>query len=408
MKQFSKIAAILTAFFLSLAVCGCQIQSKQSDESEPIDISKVNINPDTGASFTLRVAVADSAVEQKSMKNISAIFNKTYPNINVSVETMGSSVSSYIQNSYATNNLPDIFMLSQFDMIKLDAMEILYDFQPYISAETVKGTFDSSDYVEAYWKLGQRNFNGDQLMISRTMDRVVCHYNPKIFKAAGVDMSLVKNGWTWDDFKTVSAKLRTYYDNQGITSPLADSNYNWEAMINPIFESYGVQYFDDNGKVTIDSTATKNALDFIKDLVDKKYFSGPNGGGADFDNLKGCMAFDSQPLTYHMGRMKENLSADQNIKDYYNVVTMPVMPGHENIGAGAAGYAMSYNTKHSDYAWKFLKLIAEKEGQNALADGGITQPSIRKDMSGVSLENHWTVGFEDYNLEAYTFKNGSS
>lgn len=410
MKHLFRKAAFITALVMCVGFSGCGERSSSGTggSSGGGSEASVNIAPDTSASFTLNVAVSDADAERNAMANIAKIFNQTYPNVTVNVITMGASIAQYIQNCYATNNIPDVFMCSQFDAVKFESMEVILNLQDYIDAEEANGTFDSSDYVEAYWELGQKDFGGDQIMIPRTMDRVVCHYNPSIFKAAGVDMSLVKNGWTWDDFKTVCATLRTYYDNTlGLSSPLADSQYSWEAMINPIFEAHGVQYFDGEGNVTVNSTETENALKFIKSLTDAKYFSGPTGGGAGFDSLKGCMAFDSQPLTYHMKRMQENLLPGQDISDYYDVVTMPVFAGNEKIGAGAAGYAVSADSAHKDYAWKFLKIIAEREGQNALADAGLTQPSVRKDMSAVSSENHWTVGFENYNLEAYTYKNGA-
>ena len=402
MKSKLKAMVLILAFVLAIAA-GCGPR----ENVNPGGKYDVDLNPDTQASFTLRVAVDSSQVETKAMQNVAALLNQTYPNVNVSVEPMGSDVRSYILICMATNDMPDIFFLNQFDMVMLESMEVILNLNPYIESETAAGSFDENEFVQAYWELGQKDFSGDQLMIPRSMDRVVCHYNKKIFAAAGVDMSLVRNGWTWDDFETVCATLRAYFDANGMTGPLADSNYSWEAMVNPVFEAYGVEYFDDNGKIVINSTETENALKFFKKMYDNKYFSGPEGGGADFDGLKGAMAFDSQPITYHRGRMQENLKLGENIEDYYDVVTCPVFEGKEKIGAGVAGYAVSGDSKHRDYAWQFCKLILTHEGQNALADAGLTLPSIRKDMSERSAENHWTVGFDAYNLEAYTYRNGA-
>ena len=39
--------------------------------------------------------------------------------------------------------------------------------------------------------------------------------NTDIFEKAGVDMSLVKNGWTWETFLSVCETIRQYFDSTG-------------------------------------------------------------------------------------------------------------------------------------------------------------------------------------------------
>ena len=96
----------------------------------------------------------------------------------------------------------------------------------------------------------------------------------------------------------------------------------------------------------------------------------------------------------------------ENWKDeYYDVVTFPIVnPENPKVGAGVSGYAISSTCQNRDIAWKFLKFITSKEGQNCIADAGMNFPSIRKDMSDpINPENHWGVGYENYNMSAYTW-----
>ena len=44
-------------------------------------------------------------------------------------------------------------------------------------------------------------------------------------------------------------------------------------MWNPILASYGVEYIGDNKQVLIDSEQTREALDFMKSFVTKRYTS---------------------------------------------------------------------------------------------------------------------------------------
>ena len=98
----------------------------------------------------------------------------------------------------------------------------------------------------------------------------------------------------------------------------------------------------------------------------------------------------------------------EKVSDYYDVVTMPVIPGHEKIGCGAAGYSVYDGSENKDLAWQFLKILLSKEGQNIMADSGSNYVPVRKDMADyTNPENHWGKGYEDLNLSAYTYNCGA-
>ena len=84
MKSKLKTMVLILAFVLAIAA-GCGPR----ENVNPGGKYDVDLNPDTQASFTLRVAVDSSQVETKAMQNVAALFNQTYPNVNVSVEPMG-------------------------------------------------------------------------------------------------------------------------------------------------------------------------------------------------------------------------------------------------------------------------------------------------------------------------------
>ena len=404
-----KILSFALTMLLALGVAtGCGAPTGNSG-SKP---SEVNLHPDENVTATLRVAVENYTAEKKIISEIGEILTAKYPNVTVKIETISGGISSQYATWFRTKNVPDILVNNSFDMFTLSDKGLLSDLTPYLDAEAAdpESTFDINDYYESYIKMGQANFDGEQYMIPRSADRVVCHYNKAIFKAAGVDMSLVRNGWTWDDFMTVCATLRKYYDSQDSMKAytLVDPYFTWEAVYNPIFESYGVEYYDENGEVALESDATENALKFIKSIIDDKYASRPSVEQAGMAGNKGCMLFHSQAASLMATELSVYYPDAEKVSDYYDVVTMPVIPGHEKIGCGAAGYSVYDGSENKDLAWQFLKILLSKEGQNIMADSGSNYVPVRKDMADyTNPENHWGKGYEDLNLSAYTYNCGA-
>lgn len=404
-----KILSFALTLLLALGVAtGCGAPTGDSG-SKP---SEVNLHPDENVTATLRVAVENYTAEKKIISEIGEILTAKYPNVTVKIETISGGISSQYATWFRNKNVPDILVNNSFDMFTLSDKGLLSDLTPYLDAEAAdpESTFDINDYYESYIKMGQANFDGEQYMIPRSADRVVCHYNKAIFKAAGVDMSLVRNGWTWDDFMTVCATLRKYYDSQDSMKAytLVDPYFTWEAVYNPIFESYGVEYYDENGEVALESDATENALKFIKSIIDNKYASRPSVEQAGMAGNKGCMLFHSQAASLMATELSVYYPDAEKVSDYYDVVTMPVIPGHEKIGCGAAGYSVYDGSENKDLAWQFLKILLSKEGQNIMADSGSNYVPVRKDMADyTNPENHWGKGYEDLNLSAYTYNCGA-
>lgn len=404
-----KILSFALTMLLALGVAtGCGAPTGNSG-SKP---SEVNLHPDENVTATLRVAVENYTAEKKIISEIGEILTAKYPNVTVKIETISGGISSQYATWFRNKNVPDILVNNSFDMFTLSDKGLLSDLTPYLEAEAAdpESTFDINDYYESYIKMGQANFDGEQYMIPRSADRVVCHYNKAIFRRAGVDMSLVRNGWTWDDFMTVCATLRKYYDSQDSMKAytLVDPYFTWEAVYNPIFESYGVEYYDENGEVALESDATENALKFIKSIIDNKYASRPSVEQAGMAGNKGCMLFHSQAASLMATELSVYYPDAEKVSDYYDIVTMPVIPGREKIGCGAAGYSVYDGSENKDLAWQFLKILLSKEGQNIMADSGSNYVPVRKDMADyTNPENHWGKGYEDLNLSAYTYNCGA-
>ena len=416
MKLFKKTIAV--AMGCAFAVCGLAGCGDRTEGPPPLDldpddiVTELDPNTTTG---TISLGYKNENNEEKIAKQLADSFKEKFPNVTVQLTAFTGETSTAIDKLYRSGSMPDVFLTNSFDMLAIDAKyeNLLLDLNPFIEKEEAEGTFNRNDYYSTWWKLGQRNFDGAQFMVPRAADRVVVHYNKKKVKEAEAKtgkeiLKYIKNGWTWDDFNTVCELLK----ESQLSNYIVDSNMDWEAVYNPILTYYGVEYFDEAGELAIDSPKTHEALDFIKAWVDKGYVAPPNSGSAaDFDYGKGFMHFQSRALSTTLDILKtrvwSDLPADTDWSENYDVVTMPVFADNPLIGVGAAGYCASATTKDLNLVWQFMKHIISKEGQNAIAEIANLIP-IRKDMADyTNPANRWGVGYEKFNLSAFTFNSGN-
>lgn len=408
MSKIKKVMMCFVAMLLAFSVfTACQNKVKTISG----DDYAFSITPDTQTKLTLTVGCQASNDERKIILELGKGFNKYYPNVTVEVQPISGNIVSTMMGFFRAGNMPDIFQTSSFEMLSLGGAGAILNLDPFIKAEIEAGTFNKSDYYEQFFALGQENFNGLQWMIPRAADQVVCHYNARKLRDAGVDLNpdttLVKNGWTWEDFLTVCAQVRASDAWKNSSRALLDGFLNWEAVYNPIILSCGGGYYDENKNVIIDSEGTRRALDLMKDLVDKNIAPKFTGTQANFSGGEGVFMFHSQAASVQ----KRNLQVAYN--DFsdgdYNVVTFPIIDEDApKVGSGVSGYCVASTIEEQakrDIAWQFLKFMLSREGQNIIADCGTNYPPLRKDMADFtdSDNNHWGKGFESYNLSAFTW-----
>ena len=415
-----KFLIVCLAAILSLAcITGCS-GGQPNKPSGP-----ASIDVDENVEATLTIATKNGEAELDLINSVIKVFHKTYKNVTVKVEPFSNDVYPYMMSAIKTDSVPDIVISTSFEMFQLNNSGVLMNLQPYIDAETEAGTFHVNDYYDMFFRAGQENFNGDQYLIPRSADRVVCHYNAdliaqandwyktsSVYDAARCEnlTDVIVNGWTWDDFLYVCSVIRAWFDATGRKDNyILDSSFDWEAVWNPILASYGVEYIGENNSVLIDSENTAEALNFMKSLVTNRYTSSTS---ANFYGGKGVFFFHSQSALDAAAKVGQtstyyDAAQSKNYSSYYNVVTMPVKAGAERIGAGVAGYCVSAYSNVGDIAWKFLKTLLSQEGQDAMSSGGkLNYVPVRKDMADATQWN-WGNNLAGVNLSAYTYNSGA-
>ncbi len=392
MRKIGIICIIMSLVFVLSALVSC---GKKNNTEEEVDL---NVAYDTRA--TIKVGITTDPREKTFIEGLANSFNQIYPNVSVEVvQIAGDFVKEIgtrrIAEKSTPGTMPDIILSNSENAYTFISYGVFENLSTYVAYEEQTNANYMDQFYDFFMKLGQKNLNGDQYVLPRSADRVVTHINKAILQEAGVDMNVVKNGWTWDDFLSVCAIVRAHFDKTGRSNKyLVDSYINWEAVAYPIFSSFGVKFFGENNKVTVDSEETKNALNLMKDLVDKRYIAPLNSDtSANFEGGQGAMLFHSAPVyQYH-----------DLLKDDYDVVTFPLIGDNPKIGAGLAGYGISSLSRNKAVAWKFLSYMLTRDGQDALADSGSVCLPIRKDMADYKT-NKWGMKYGKLNMSAYSYK----
>ena len=441
MKRF--FALLLTAVSLTgMAACN-PLADKDSGPDSSVSPDEISFDIDPETEATLKVTIQSYDNEETIIDAVAEEFNKDFPNVTVNVDRMSGELATTLMTYYNAEQknpgtMPDIWFTTSFDMFALSKAQITLNLDPYLEAATKAGIFNEADYVAQYWTLGKNNFEDEQYMIPRSADRVVTHYNKDIIGAAETWcqaqgytdkdfpedeytegyitdesasvqlLSRIQNGWTWQDMLYVCYWTRLYFDNNGMSSLyLVDSYFDWEANYNPIFESMGVEYFDEAGNVALNSPETQAALDLMKYMYDKKYVARVGASNqANFAGGEGIMLFHSQSISI----TESSLAAlskykGKKMSEVFDVCTFPLINYNETpkIGCGIAGYSIFNESRNKELAVLFLLKLISAEGQTALANNDINYPSIRVDMQ--NSDAPWAKEYAEagFNTEAYTY-----
>ena len=414
-KTFTKLAGILLCLALCFGTVACGSNPGGNNNSTDYE---AGTELDSNISATLKIGFYGKTDEDEvHFAKLEEAFQLRYPNVSIKLVNYGA--ETYYQDlmqAYRTNTMPDIIQTNATECFPLIEAGLLLDMDKYIQYENEQYVANKAVYPDFYtfnnfedqfydslWKLGQENYNGHQYFVPRSADRIVVYYNKTQFLAAGVDMTMVKNGWTWEDFLTVCAKLKEYYAVNHGGAAFISGQWQWEAVLFPILESCGGKVFDANGNITINSQETLNAVNLLKNLVVDGYTKEKDPNQLAFETGTAAMQFHSLHPDYYLKSLGENLG----------IVTFPLI-GKENggvmdysnakIGAGVTGYGIYSGVTGAkrELAWQFLNFTLSKEGQECMAKGGVSQPPIRKDMQDGS--NLWRKGKENLNMDAFLWE----
>lgn len=398
----NKILAAIAVAVLSLSFlggCGPKINESQPDDYE------VNLNVDKNTEATLSVMVpsGDGGLEAKYVEAIAEGFKELFPKVKVMLDYRDISDNGYaasINSAIASGKAPDLFYTNTGFYYYLISKNCIVNLEPYYKAAKDAGVLNlESDYYTSFFSMSE--YDGKRYVVPRSMDSVVTYYNTDILAAAGIEPKTdarFNNAFTWEQFNSLLDDVNAYLTSaQAKTDGYADCYaldpcFEWEAVYNPIMQSYGANIFDENGNITVESENMTEMATMINTISKKGRIIKPYSSAYNFKAGKCAFFFSS----YGPTKMNEELA----VRGKFDALPFPLIGENGKIGCGFAGWGISSRSSATqrDIAWQFLSYMISKEGQMALINNGLATPSIRIDLAE---EKQWSKGFENLNLDAW-------
>ena len=398
----NKILAAIAVAVLSLSFlggCGPKINESQPDDYE------VNLNVDKNTEATLSVMVpsGDGGLEAKYVEAIAEGFKELFPKVKVTLDYRDISDNGYaasINSAIASGKAPDLFYTNTGFYYYLISKNCIVNLEPYYKAAKDAGVLNlESDYYTSFFSMSE--YDGKRYVVPRSMDSVVTYYNTDILAAAGINPKTdvrFNNAFTWEQFNSLLDDVNAYLtsaqaktDGYAACYALAPC-FEWEAVYNPIMQSYGANIFDENGNITVESENMTEMATMINTISKKGRIIKPYSSAYNFKAGKCAFFFSS----YGPTKMNEELA----VRGKFDALPFPLIGENGKIGCGFAGWGISSRSSATqrDLAWQFLSYMISKEGQMALINNGLATPSIRIDLAE---EKQWSKGFENLNLDAW-------
>lgn len=304
-----KLITLFLALSLLVGVTAC---AKPTGTIPPSPApSQSDAPPSTEPTPSPLEAAAKRVLEDKTPVNISfwtgtgaanfpfleamvAAFQSQYPNIKVDFSNQGpiTELTDKLTQNIVSKTTPTLSNLSPTSFLEYIDAGAIIDLAPYFSDPTVGYTAEEqADFFRSYLdEAGSFGASGTMYGFPTNKKTAnVLVYNKTYFDS---------KGWsapeTWDQ---VAQYAKTIYDETGMPGFSYDTSYADDAF-KSMSQQWGSPYIKADGTVDIDNDASRAALTFYKENMDKGYFTlpalMPSAGGNNSSNgfvMEECYMF---------------------------------------------------------------------------------------------------------------------
>jgi len=300
-------------------------------------------------------------------------FKQENPNIEVEFQIMKSTdlYQKYLVSSNTDDAVPDVLTLESTNMAQMVEINSLLDITDRVAPY--------KDKIASYkWQ----DATMDDKVYAMPWDSgpVVMFYRNDLFAQAGLPtdpIEVAQKIKTWNDYyeaaKLVKEKTGAlmYGDSKSNSSNRVFESMMWQR---------GLWYFDQDGKVSVDSPQVQEIADFLikmqkENLVyDARANSDPWGNAISEGKIATVVGG-----SWHDAIIEKQYSPKDAGK--WSVTTMPKWSADDSYGGanqGGSNLAVNKNSKHPEEAWKFIEFMLGKEDsqKNMMLNEGLF-PSLQ-------------------------------
>jgi multiple sugar transport system substrate-binding protein len=335
MEKFRMSFLALILVFV-MAACSDNQSNSRADQTRKESKEKI----------VLRFATWDSGEALKIQEAIATKFEEKHPFIEVQMEAYGDEFDQKLTAAFGAKNPPDVMYMWNFSAY----FQSLEPLENFINRDP---TIDLNDFYQGLFNYSTmyRKLYG---MPAGFTTRVV-YYNKDLFDAAHVPYP--KDGWTWDDFKSVAKQLSNPAINQyGFGVRPEPDTYDLQGIV----WSNGSSFISEDGKKIdsyMNSPETIESIEMFADMVKGKsavLVGGKNQQSGEEVFKEGKIAMWESGIW--------PLEEFKKAKVNFGTVEMPAFKGKQVRGViSSSAISIAKDSKNKDLAWEFVKFYSSPE-----------------------------------------------
>lgn len=340
MKIFLKIFII---FIMIFTIAGCKKKDVIIPEKNPAAISQPEIKK-----TVIKFSSWGSESEIKILKSAIYEFEQKNPDIDVELIHIPQNYFQKLHLLIITNSTPDVIFVNNINGLKYYQNGAFENLNPYF----VNRKDFYTNAVKAF------SYNDCIWAVPRDISNLVIYYNKDLFDKNNIPYPT--SNWTTNDFLT-KAQLLTNQDNWGF-------GFEKDALFwLPFLWSNNGGIIDENGCIMIDSSASKDALQFYADL---KNIYNVTPSDAQKGSYTNAQLFIQGKIAMHLNGRWAVPRFRQDAKFNWDIAPFPAGIAGSIVDVDASGWAMSKKSKNKRAAWRLiLFLSSEKMSRNFTKDG---------------------------------------
>lgn len=337
MKKFWITCLTITLVF---ATAACSYHKPNRSEPDQIVIEQNN------EKIVLRFATWDTGDALKIQESIAGKFEEKHPFIKVEVEAYGDEFDQKLTASFGAKNPPDVMYMWNLPAY----FHYLEPLDNFINRDSF---IDMNDYYQGL--LNQSTMYRKLYGMPAGFTTKVIYYNKDSFDAA--NLPYPKEGWTWDEFKSLAKKLTDPANGQyGFGVSQEPDTYDLQGIV----WSNGSSFISDDGRKIagyMNSPETIESIKMLADMVQDKralLVGGKNQKSGEENFKTGKIAMWESG----MWPLEEFKKANIN----FGTVEMPAFNEKPVKGViSSSAVSIAKDSKNKDLAWEFVKFYNSPE-----------------------------------------------
>lgn len=329
----------------------------------------------------IRYAFWDAA-QQKYLEECVKEFNKTYPNIKITLEpNVWDEYWTKLEAGATGGSIADVFWMNGPNITKYVRGDILMP----IDDQVKEAGIDLSKYPQGLVEL--YNVDGSQYAIPKDFDTIGVWYNKKIFDDAGVEYP--KDDWTWEDMADIAKQLTK---EDGTVYGIGAGYDTQIGIYNTIYAAGGKIISEDKKTSGYDMPETQAGIQCWIDLQE----AGVSPSEASIEETQAHIQFMSGRLAmYWGGSWMVGQILDSEIKEDADVAELPSINGNKATVIHGLGNCIYKETKHPEEAWAWVQFLAGKEANELSAEMGAAIPALE------GAAEIWVEKYPQFNLKSF-------